>query len=97
MWNAEFPFPAPAVDARNSMMTMNNPMMKGAKDLVEKMRQVKGIPLAETTTVKVMMKTVTTSREATSVKLGAIPASVFALPDGYKKVESPLSKMTRQK
>lgn len=97
MWNAEIPFPTPAVDARNSMMMLNNPMMKGAKDMVEKMRQVKGIPLSETTTVKVMMKTITTTREATSVKLGAIPASVFALPEGYKKVESPLAKMTKQK
>jgi hypothetical protein len=95
LWNAEIAFPTPAMDARNSMMTINNPMMKGATQLVEKMKSVKGIPLSETTTVKVMMKTVTNSREATSVKMGAIDASAFALPTGYKKVESPLAKMAK--
>lgn len=94
-WNADIPFPTPAMDARNSMMTLNNPMMQGAKDLVEKMKQVKGIPLAETTTVKILTKTVTSSREATEVKQGAIDASAFALPTGYKKVESPLAKMAK--
>ena len=95
-WNTEsIPFPKPAIDARNNLMTLNNPMMKGAKDLVEKMKQVKGVPLAETTTVKILTKTTTTSREATSVKTGAIDPSVFALPAGYKKVESPLAKMAK--
>ena len=95
LWNADIAFPAPAMDARNSLMALNNPMMKGASQLVEKMKSVKGIPLAETTTMKVLMKTVTTSREATSVKLGPIDASTFALPAGYKKVESPLAKMAK--
>ncbi|HET9316176.1 MAG TPA: hypothetical protein VFQ51_11350 [Vicinamibacteria bacterium] len=95
-WNTEsIPFPAPAIDARNSMMTLNNPMMKGAKDLAEKMKQVKGIPLSETTTVKILTKTTTTTREATSVKTGPIDPSAFALPAGYKKVESPLAKMAK--
>jgi hypothetical protein len=93
-WNAEIPFPTPAMDARNSMMALN-PMMKGASELVEKMKQVKGIPLAETTTVKVLMKTVTSGREATEVKKGPIAASAFALPSNYKKVESPLAKMAQ--
>ena len=96
MWNTEsIAFPAPAIDARNSMMTLNSPMMKGAKDLVEKMKQVKGIPLSETTTVKVLTKTVTTTREATAVKTGPIDPAVFALPKDYKKVESPLAKMAK--
>jgi hypothetical protein len=96
MWNTEaIPFPVPAIDARNSMMTLGNPMMKGAKDLVEKMKQVKGIPLAETTTVKILTKTTTTSREATSVKTGPIDPSAFALPANYKKVASPLAKMSQ--
>jgi hypothetical protein len=95
-WNADIAFPTPAMDARNSLMALSNPMMKGAKDLVEKMKQVKGIPLAETTTVKILTRTTTTSREATEVKRGPIEASAFALPSGYKKVESPLAKMAAQ-
>jgi hypothetical protein len=95
LWNADIAFPTPAMDARNSLMALNNPMMKGAGQLVEKMKSVKGIPLSETTTVKILMKTVTSTREATSVKTGAIDASAFALPAGYKKVESPLAKMAK--
>lgn len=95
LWNADIAFPTPAMDARNSLMALNNPMMKGAGQLVEKMKSVKGIPLSETTTVKILMKTVTSTREATSVKTGAIDPSAFALPAGYKKVESPLAKMAK--
>jgi len=95
LWNADIAFPTPAMDARNNLLALQNPMMKGANQLVEKMKQVKGIPLSETTTVKVLMKTITTSREATEVKKGPIDASAFALPAGYKKVESPLAKMAK--
>jgi hypothetical protein len=95
LWNADIAFPTPAIDARNSLMTLNNPMMKGAKDLAEKMKQVKGIPLSETTTVKILTKTVTTTREATEVKKGPIDSKAFALPTDYKKVESPLAKMAK--
>jgi hypothetical protein len=96
-WNTEgIAFPTPAIDARNSLMTLSNPMMKGASQLVEKMKQVKGVPLSETTTVKILTKTVISTREATVVKTGPIAASVFALPEGYKKVESPLAKMAAQ-
>jgi hypothetical protein len=94
-WNADIALPVPAMDARNSLMTLQSPMMKGAKDLTEKMKQVKGIALAETTTVKILTKTTTTSREATEVKKGAIDPAAFALPSGYKKVESPLAKMAK--
>jgi hypothetical protein len=94
-WNADIAFPAPAIDARNSLIALNNPMMKGVNQLAEKMKQVKGIPLAETTTVKVLTKTTTTTREATEVKKGAIDPSAFALPRDYKKVESPLAKMAQ--
>lgn len=95
LWNADIAFPPPAMDARAGLVALGNPMMKGASQLVEKMKSVKGIPLSETTTMKVLMKTVTTSREATSVKTGAIDPAVFALPTGYKKVESPLAKMAK--
>jgi hypothetical protein len=95
-WSTEsIRFPAPAVDARKTFIALDNPMMSGAKDLVEKLKQVKGVALAETTTVKFLNRSKTTSREATAVKTGPIKPSVFALPVGYKKVESPFSKMAR--
>ncbi|MGH8574952.1 MAG: hypothetical protein ACREX8_20645 [Gammaproteobacteria bacterium] len=96
LWNADITLPTPAMDARNSLIALNNPMIKDAAKLVEEMKKVKGLPLSETTTVKILTKTVTTSREATEVKKGPIEASAFALPTGYNKVESPLSKTVKQ-
>jgi hypothetical protein len=34
-----------------------------------------------------------TSKEAVEVKRGPIPADAFAVPAGYKKVDSPMLKM----
>jgi hypothetical protein len=95
MWTADIALPAPAVDARASLALLSNPMMKGAEKMMAEMKKIKGLPLAETSTVKILTKTVTTSREATEVKKGPIAPSAFAVPAGYKKVESPMAKMPR--
>jgi len=67
----------------------SNPMFKGMAQIGEKMKEVQGFALAETTTVSVFGKNNTTSREAVEVKQGPIDPSVFALPAGYKKVQAP--------
>ena len=95
LWAAEIAIPQPAIDARASMTLLANPMMKNAAKAIEEMKKVKGFPLAESTTVKIMGKTKTNGKEATEVKTSAIPASVFALPAGAKKVESPFAKMMK--
>jgi hypothetical protein len=95
LWAAEIAIPQPAIDARASMTLLANPMMKNAAKAMEEMKKVKGFPLAESTTVKIMGKTKTNGKEATEVKTSAIPASVFALPAGAKKVESPFAKMMK--
>ena len=69
------------------------PMMKSTAKLAEKMKEVQGFTLAETTSVKVMGHGTDTSKEAVEVKKGPIPAETFAFPAGYKKVESPMLKM----
>jgi hypothetical protein len=94
LWAAEIPMPQHAIEA-NACMSLANPMLKGASKAVEEMKKVKGFPLSESTTVTVMGKTKTSGKEATEVKTSAIPASVFALPPGAKKVESPMAKMMR--
>ena len=94
LWAAEIAVPQTAIDAR-ACMTLANPMMKNAAKAIEEMKKVKGFPLAESTTVKIMGKTRTNGKEATEVKTSAIPASVFALPAGAKKVESPFAKMMK--
>jgi len=78
----------------------HNPMFQGASKLAEKMKEVQGFTLADDTSIKMMGHGVETSREATEVKQGPIPASEFdvaALTQGYKKVDSPLVKMGRRK
>jgi hypothetical protein len=70
----------------------NNPMFKGAAQMGEKMKEVQGFALATTTSFSMMGKSSTTVREAVEVKQGSIDPSVFALPAGYKKVDSPVMK-----
>jgi hypothetical protein len=60
----------------------SNPMLKGMSQMAEKMKEVQGFPLSQTTTLSIMGKTKVTSREAVEVKQGPIEASVFALPAG---------------
>ena len=94
LWAAEIAIPHPAIEA-NACASLANPMMKSASKSVEEMKKVKGFPLSESTTVKIMGRTKTTGKEATEIKTSAIPASVFALPAGLKKVESPMTKMLK--
>ena len=75
------------------LQSLANPMMKGASQAVAELQKVKGMPLSTVTTIKVMGKTFTTTKLATEVKTGAVPASAFEIPAGYKLVKSPLAKM----
>lgn len=73
------------------MWTFSNPaFMKNAAKAMDQLQQVQGLPLAEKTSVNMMGRSMTTLKEATEVKKGAISAAVFEPPAGYKKVESPL-------
>lgn len=78
------------------MWTFSNPaFMKNAAKVAEQLEQVQGLPLAEKTSVNMMGRSMTTAKEATEVKKGAISASVFELPAGYKKVESKVKQEMR--
>jgi hypothetical protein len=71
-----------------------NPMMKNFARMADEMKKIKGFALGETTTIKGPPGVGgETSREATEVKKGPIDSSVFAIPAGYTKVESPLARM----
>ena len=78
------------------LSVLSNPaMMTAMKDTAkatEHLQQIQGLPLAETTTVKILGRGTTITKEATAIKKGAIPASAFLVPAGYKKVESPMPK-----
>jgi len=68
------------------------PMAKSMAQLRDKMKDMKGLPLATTTTINVMGRTQTSSTEVTEVKRGTIPASAWEIPAGYAKVENPMAK-----
>ena len=73
-----------------SMKLMMAPMMPNMEKAVEKMKAMKGYPLAYSSTIDVMGNKTTMVSEVTEVKTGPIPASVWEIPAGYKKVESPM-------
>jgi hypothetical protein len=74
----------------------SSPMFKSFAKLGEEMRKIQGFVLADVSSMKMMGQSIQTSREATEVKKGPIPASAFdlaAIAPGYKKVPHPLTKM----
>jgi hypothetical protein len=95
--------PAPAADpskyasvAGPAAALAANPMFKGFGKLADEMKKIQGFSLAESTNMKVMGRSFDSTKEATEVKKGPIPASAFdvaSIAKGYKKVENPVLKM----
>jgi uncharacterized coiled-coil protein SlyX len=74
----------------------NNPMFKTFAKAAEELKKIQGFHLADSVTASVMGKSFDTSKEATEVKKGPIPASAFDLATiarGYKKVAHPMTTM----
>lgn len=91
-------WPAQIWDARVAMTgggMAGNPMGQRFQKMFDEMKKAEGFPVSEVTTMKLMGKSMVTTREVTEVKKGAIPESVFAVPAGYKKVDSPYAKMAK--
>jgi len=96
-------FPAPNVDYRKfqsfagSAATMaNNPMFKSMGKMADEMKKIEGFTIAESTSMKMMGRSMDSSKEAVEIKKGPIPASAFdvaAIAKGYKKVAHPVTKM----
>lgn len=94
----ELQFPAQAWDAYKNFaagLSAASPMGKGMQQMYDKFKDMKGVPLASTSTVKVLGKSNTSSTEVTEIKKGAIPATAWEIPAGYKKVDSPMAKMLK--
>jgi hypothetical protein len=99
----DLPFPVQSFDAyrdfaesMKSMVSAMGPMAKGMGEMQEKMKAMKGFPLASSSTVNVMGRSSSHGMEVVEVKTGAIPASTWALPAGYTKVESPMAKAMKR-
>jgi hypothetical protein len=98
--STDVPYPTEAWQSFRSLQTIlqsMGPAMSSASALREKTKELKGFPLASTTTANVLGNTHTTSSEVQEIKQGAIAANVFDLPAGYKKVESPLKSMSEKR
>lgn len=93
-------FPAQAHDAfkgySDSMRKAMSPMMgsatKGLKDREEKLKVIKGYPVATSMVSDIMGNKSTIDSEVTEVRHGAIPASTWEVPADYTKVENPMMK-----
>ena len=95
----ELPVPAPTWDAyrdfaegMRSMMASMGPMAKGMADIAAKMKEMRGYPLAVSTSSSFMGRSVNSSSEVVEVKKGAIPASAWDVPAGYRKIDNPMLK-----
>jgi len=79
-------------DSMKSMMAAFGPMARSMTTMQEQLKKLKGFPLANTTTTSVMGHRSVSSSEVTSIKRGAIPASAWEVPAGYKRVDNPMTK-----
>jgi hypothetical protein len=92
--STEVPFPVQAWQSYRDIaqaFKTSGPMAQGMSDMQEKMKDLKGFPLARATTTNILGKTKTETTEVTEIKKG-VPANAFEIPAGYKKVESPIVK-----
>jgi hypothetical protein len=94
----DIPFPVAVFDGMKAftenMAAAMGPMGKSmaASGVWDKFKEMKGFPVATTTTMSIMGKNTVTTSEVTEIRREAIPDSVFAVPADYKKVDSPMAK-----
>ncbi len=72
------------------------PMGDRMAPMFEELKKLNGVPLASTMTVSMMGRDMKTTEEVTEVSKAPIPASTFAVPEGYTKVASPMAEMTKK-
>jgi hypothetical protein len=68
------------------------PMAKSAAGLTEKLKSMKGFPVAGTTAIDIMGNKTTTESEVVEVRKGSIPAAAWEIPAGYSKIDNPMLK-----
>ena len=81
--------PAAYYDTLKGSYALMGPMGHRFLKVFEQMKRIPGMPLAFSGNVNVMSIKMRIDSEATEVKRGPIPESVFAVPAGYKKKDSP--------
>ena len=79
-------------DSLRAMMAAMGPIAKNMAQMQEKFKELKGYPMATETKINIMGHSSRTTSEVIEVKKGPIPASVWEIPAGYKKVDNPMLK-----
>jgi hypothetical protein len=79
-------------DARRLQAVAMGPMGVLFQKMYEELKKVKGYPLSTATIIRTPMSRTQMTDEATEVRKGAIPASTFQIPAGYRKVKPPLER-----
>jgi len=79
-------------ESMKNMASAFGPMVKSGAELAEKLKAMKGFPVATSTLVDVMGHKSSTESEVIEVRKGSIPASAWEIPAGYAKIENPMLK-----
>ncbi len=88
MWvAADVEIPPQHFEARKVMS--QGPALQRFAKAFDEMKKIKGYPLLEVTSMKVMGQSMDSTREVTEIRKDPIPASTFEVPAGYKKKDSP--------
>jgi hypothetical protein len=81
--------PTQFYDAYAAGYTMLGPAARRFEKFFSEMKKIKGMPIATTTNFRMMGMNTSNTTEATEIRKGPIAATVFAVPAGYKKKDSP--------
>jgi hypothetical protein len=96
---SDFKYPVESMQAmaefgesmRKSMSSFG-PSAKSGAGLAEKLKSIKGYPVATSTTIDAGITKITTAMEVTEVRHQPIPASTWDTPAGFSKVDNPMLK-----
>ena len=91
-WNAM----ADYNESMRKSMSGFGPNAKAGADFAEKMKSIKGFPVATSSTTEAGVMKITTSSEVTAVRRDAIPASTWDAPAGFLQVENPMLKSLQE-
>jgi hypothetical protein len=76
-------------ESMRKSMSGFGPSAKSGEEFAEKMKSIKGFPVASTTTLDGITKTIISS-EVTEVRRTPIPTSTWDVPAGFTKVDNPM-------
>jgi hypothetical protein len=68
------------------------PIAKSGESLSEKMKAIKGFPVATSMTSDIMGNKTTTESEVVEISHASLPASTWDVPAGFTKIENPMAR-----